>query len=60
MKNKIVLDNKEMFVAVQEYLSKRNIELPEDVSVTMEVKKRLPGNLFSDDYIPYIEVEYNV
>ena len=51
MKNKIVLDNKEMFVAVQEYLSKRNIELPEDASVTMGL---------SDGYIPYIEVEYNV
>ena len=60
MKNKIVLDNKEMFVAVQEYLSKRNIELPEDASVTMKLEKRLPGNPFSNDYIPYIQVEYNV
>jgi len=60
MNNKIILDNKEMFVAVQEYLSKRNIELPEDVSVTMKLKKRLPGDPFPDDYIPYIEVEYNV
>ena len=60
MKNKIILNNKEIFVAVQEYLSKRNIELPEDVSVTMGLKNRLPGNLFSDEYIPYIEVEYNV
>jgi hypothetical protein len=59
MTKKIVLDNKEIFVAVQEYLSKRNIELPENVSVTMGLKKRLPGDLFSDDYIPYIEVEYN-
>lgn len=50
MKKKIILDNKEMFVAVQEYLSKRNIELPEDASVTMEL---------SNGYIPYIEVEYN-
>ena len=55
MKNKIIINNKEIFVAVQEYLSKRNIELPEDASVTMELKKRSPG-----DYIPYIEVEYNV
>ena len=60
MKNKITLNNKEIFVAVQEYLSKRNIELPEDTSVTMELKKRLSGNLLSDEYIPYIEVEYNV
>ena len=60
MKNKIILNNKEILVAVQEYFSKRNIELPEDVSVTVGLKKRLPGNLFSDEYIPYIEVEYNV
>lgn len=59
MKNKIILDNKEIFVAVQEYLSKRNIELPKDVSVIMGLKKRSPGDLFSNDYIPYIEVEYN-
>lgn len=59
MKNKIILDNKEMFVAVQEYLSKRNIELPEDVSITIGLKKRLPGNISSNDYIPYAEVQYN-
>ena len=55
MKNIIILDNKEMFVAVQEYLFKRNIELPEDASATMKLKERSPV-----EYIPYIEVEYNV
>ena len=59
MTKKIVLDKKEMFVAIQEYLSKRDIELPEDVSVTVGLKKRFPENLASNDYIPYAEVEYN-
>lgn len=59
MTKKIVLDNKEMFIAIQEYLSKRDIELPENASITVELKKRLPENLFSNDYIPYVEVEYN-
>ena len=59
MTKKIVLDNKEIFVAIQEYLSKRDIELPVDVSITIGLKKMVPGNLSSNDYIPYAEVEYN-
>lgn len=59
MTKKIALDEKEMFVAIKEYLSKRDIELPEDVSVTVGLKKRFPENLSSSDYIPYVVVEYN-
>ena len=59
MTKKIVLDNKEITVAIKEYLSKRDIKLPDTVIFTVGLKKRLPEDLSSNDYIAYVEVEYN-